>query len=124
MGTQRTSNKDILAAIEAQTNAINALVGAVAGTVNTPPAGVIDTTPVTDPEPEPQSASNVRVDAGYKAHVMAKAQALSNKDNEDRILYVRKNMRGETKLAYVLASKWSSLRDNGLIGAIEHIKPE
>ena len=120
MGTQRTSNKDILAAIEAQTNAISGLVQALTQTQTQAPA--VEAAPV--PEREPQSPSNVQVDAGYKAHVMAKAQALSNKDNEDRILYVRKNMRGETKLAYVLASKWSSLRDNGLIGAIEHIKPE
>lgn len=122
MGASRTSNKDILAAIEAQTSAINALVGALSGQKNEPPAKVIDTTPVTDPEPQPES-TDVRVPAGYMTHQRGKAQDHANNKGERVVLYARTNLNGETKLAYCLASRWSTLRDNGLIGAIDTFDP-
>lgn len=119
MGTQRTSMKDVKLAIEAQTDAINALVGALAGQAQAPvAAGIIDTTPVTDPTPAPV-ADTPRFEAGYMAHMKAKVSELVKGDGQARVLYARRNLKGENKLAFCLKARWAGLRDNGKLGAIE-----
>ena len=111
MGTQRTSMKDVLAAIEGLTAAVQATL--VAPVAQAPVA--IATAPT------PTGETSVNLDASYEAHMKAKVQDFANSKGEDCILYARKNGRGEVKLAYCLASKWTGLKDRGLIGAIAHI---
>lgn len=122
MGAERTSNKDILAAINEQTSAINALVGALTQpkaepVVSEPVAAPVNTPAVNSGTPE------VKVPAGYMTHQRTKAQDHATAKGERVVLYARENLNGETKLAYCLASRWSSLRDNGLIGAIDTFDP-
>lgn len=119
MGTERTSNKDILEAVANQTASIDALVNVLTQNAQAQPA-----TPVAETTQEPEDASSVNIDKRYREHMLAKVQAKCDSDGEDRILYARRNGNGEVKLAYRLASSWSTLRDNGLLGAIEHVKPE
>ena len=119
MGTSRTSNKDILDAILGLTAAItqsNTQAHApvqVAAPVETPAA-----------TQEPESTDSIKLPASYREHVMAKVQSKVNSDGTDRILYARRNLQGEVKLAYCVADRWTSLKDKGLIGAIAHVKPE
>ncbi len=108
MASTRVSNKQVLEAIQQ-------LTAVIAGNM-TPQnqAPVVDTTPET-------SESNIQVDKGYLAHMTTKVAEYAADKGEDAILYARKNLRGETKLAYCTASKWTGLKDRGLIGAIKHI---
>ena len=119
MGASRTSNKDILAAIEAQTNAINALVGAISGTRTEPVAATPKVV-----ETDTAKPADVKVPASYLEHQKVKAQEHANNKGERVILYGRVNLAGEQKLAYCLASRWTSLRDNGFIGAIAQFDPK
>lgn len=123
MGAQRTSNKDILVAIEQQTNAINALVGVLAGTQNTPPSGEIDCTPVTDPAPKQVSeptGRKARYEADYLSHMKTKVAELVANDGQSRVLYGRVNKAGEDKLAYALRTRFDAgLKDRGYQGVVE-----
>ena len=121
MGTTRTSNKDILSAIESQTQAINALVNALTehAPAHTPAGQIVDPEPVAAPK-----SDTVRIPEGYKNHMMAKVQAKADEVNGDYIMYARRNLAGEVKLAYCTAERWTNLKDNGLIGPVAHIKPE
>lgn len=113
MGTQRTSNRDILTAIEAQTNAINALVGAIAGNVSTSPA------PTTDPNPKADAPTKARYDRDYMAHMQSKVADLVANDGQSRVLYGRVNKAGEHKLAYALRSRFDKgLKDRGYQGVV------
>ena len=103
MGTQRASNKDIL-------DAINALTQAITSTY-VKPAPVVEQAPDTD----------VQVPESYLNLMSGKVEAACKADGLDRILYARRNLHGETKLAYCMASRWTGLKDRGLIGAIKHI---
>jgi hypothetical protein len=136
MGAARTSNKDILAAIEAQTDAITKLVGAISGSV-TPRNDTLDTRLDThkremaaiNEEPgvvvdDTGKPAQVKIPASYLEHQKVKAQEHANNKGERVILYGRVNLAGEQKLAYCLASRWTSLRDNGLIGAIDSFDPK
>lgn len=117
MGTQRTSNRDILTAIEAQTNAINALVGAIAGQVSTTPEPQAQ---VTDPNPKADAPTKARYEAGYMAHMQAKVAELVASDGQSRVLYGRVNKAGEHKLAYALRSRFDSgLKDRGYQGVVK-----
>lgn len=117
MGTQRTSNRDILTAIEAQTNAINALVGAIAGQVSTPPA---PETQVTDPNPKADAPNKARYERDYMAHMQSKVADLVASDGQPRVLYGRVNKAGEHKLAYALRTRFDSgLKDRGYQGVIK-----
>ena len=130
MGTQRASNKDILEAIQGLTQAITASMVAPAPTPDIP---VLEAQPNILPmaherkapapviKPVQSGESSVQVPEQYLNHMGTKVQALVTGDGQDRILYTRKNLRGEVKLAYCLASKWTGLRDKGLIGAVKHL---
>ena len=104
MTTERTSNKQILDAILALTEAITATKVA----------------PVVQKQETP-TESTVNVDAAYLNHMTTKVADFAKAKGEDAIIYARKNGRGETKLAYCVASKWTGLKDRGLIGAVKHI---
>lgn len=122
MGAQRTSNKDLLQAINAQTESINALVDALTSQTAAP-AAAAPATPaveVAEPEASPPSANDpIRVDKGYRDHMVRKVTALVNSDGEPRVLYARRNGKGEIKLAFRKQSMWDSLRDKGFIAALE-----
>ena len=121
MGASRTSNKDILEAIEAQTAAISNLVTAISGTVAAKPAA--DTPVDTGAVVEENKPSTLRVKPEYMTHMRAKAQDHANTKGETVILYGRVNLAGEHKLAYCLGTRWPSLRDKGLIGAVAQFDP-
>lgn len=108
--SERTSNKQILEAINALTAAITANVAAPVAAVAAPTA--------------PSGEQEVSVDKAYAEHmVLTKCQPFADKNAEDVVLYARKNGRGETKLAYCLASKFATIKDRGLLGAIEVVSP-
>lgn len=113
MGTQRTSNKDIADKLDTLITILTANAQAQ--------APVIEPVAVSEPvvAQAPTEAGMPKIEAKYEAHMSKKVAALTAKDGEPRVLYVRKNLHGETKLAYCLHSRWKSLKDNGLIGAIK-----
>jgi len=118
MGTQRTSNKDVL-------DAINALTQAITQSVINAPAPAAPAQVQVAPAPTEASSPKAKLDPSYVSHVrVAKAQPYANDKGADVVLYARRNGRGETKLAYCLAEKFAKLRDRGLIGAIEILNPE
>lgn len=112
--SERTSNKQLLTAIEAIPAAIAAAIAATQ--VATPVA-------IATPDTAEQQADTVKVDAAYKQHMVAKVQSFADSKGESTVLYARKNGHGEVKLAYCLASKFAGLKDRGLIGAVEVVDP-
>ena len=111
--SERTSNKQLLTAIEA----IPAAIAAALANVQTAPVAIA--TPATA-ETAPET---VKVDEAYKLHMVTKVQAFADSKGESSVLYARRNGHGETKLAYCLASKFAGLKDRGLIGAVSVIDP-
>lgn len=113
MGNVRTSNKDILAAIEAQTSAINGLVGALTGTQVQAQAPAVETPAATE-------SNGHEIPKGYMETMDKKVRKLVGDDGQSRVLYLRRNLKGEYKLAYALKSRWDEgIKDNGLIGAVK-----
>ena len=123
MGTQRASNKDILEAINALTQAITATHVAPAPVVAAPAAVLPMSQERNKPAPVVEQAADtdVQVPESYLNLMTGKVQDACKADGLDRILYARRNLHGETKLAYCMASRWTGLKDRGLIGAIKHI---
>lgn len=121
MGTQRTSMKDVLAAINAQNETLAALVSAIAGPVtqaaHTPAPEV--QVQVAAPAPTAQTQDTPRYEKGYMAHMKVKVAELVANDGQPRVLYGRVNKHGEDKLAYCLKERFSNLKDRGFRGAIE-----
>lgn len=117
MGSQRTSNKDILDAISAQTAAIGNLVTALSGSA----APSEPDAPVT---PAPVKAeSGYDIPKPYMEHMDKKVAKLTATDGQARVLYLRKNQAGEHKLAYALKTRWDAgIKDNGMIGAVRVYK--
>ena len=118
MTASRTSNKQILEAINEQTAAIMALASALSGGTKAEPVADTPVVTVEEPEVTRDVPSKVRVPADYMRHMRIKAQDHANAKGEDVVLYARVNLAGEQKLAYCLKSRWTSLRDKGLIGAV------
>jgi len=123
MGTTRTSNKDILNAIEAQTAAIGALASAISGTMTAAKPATPATPVVETATPVAQDSAKPKVDEAYFNHMVAKVSEKCAEDGESRVLYARRNGHGETKLAYCLLSRFGSLRDRGFMGALKQIDP-
>jgi hypothetical protein len=95
-----------------------AIAAAIAGTTAiAAPAAV-------DEAPAKAETETVNVDKGYLSHMTAKLQARSNDDGKTYVLYARVNVAGATKLAYCEASKWSTLSDKRIVGAVSTIAPE
>ena len=111
--TGRVSNTQILTALEGLPAAIAAAMA--------PTAPVAVATPADQPKAE---SDTVSVDKAYLSHVSAKLQDRSNTDRNTYVLYARINKAGETKLAYCVADKWSSLTDKRIVGAMSTIAPE
>ena len=124
MGTQRASNKDILDAINALTQAITythvkpAVDNVQAGTktMAAPPAVLPMSQERNKPAPVVEQATETEVeyDPDYLLVMQNKVHAACKADGLDRILYARRNQRcsprypnGELKLAYCLASRLS-----------------
>jgi hypothetical protein len=125
MGTQRTSNKDILDAINAQTAAIAALATALTpsenvkvapSTVGEEPAPVAS--PATETE-SPAKGTTIKVDEQYKNNVLAKAKRHATKTGETVLMYARRNLQQQVKLGYCVESNWTNVRErNGTLGLI------
>lgn len=114
MGTQRTSMKDVLEAINAQNETLSALVSAIAGTQ------AQASTPVSAPAPAQADAHEIDVPQSYFETVDNKIKRLISEDAQPRVMYARKNQRGETKLAYALKARYDAgLKDNGFIGVVK-----
>jgi hypothetical protein len=119
MGDSRTSNKDILDAVQSQTAAIDKLVNVLTATaVQTQPKAE----PVTTSEPK---ATSVDVDAAYMAHMTAKAADHATAKGSDVVLYARRNRAGQVKLAYALKERYDSQIDRqpSCIGPVGSFKP-
>ncbi len=107
MGSQRTSQKDVLNAIEAQTASIDALVNALTAKEIAAPSnegdteGAVSTAAIAETE--------VPVDAAYLSHMTAKAADHATAKGQTVILYARRNKAGETKLAYALQERYDSV---------------
>ena len=71
-----------------------------------------------------EPVTDIKLDKAYAEHMkIAKVQPYADKHGEDTVLYARKNARGEVKLAYCLATKFATIKDRGLLGAIEIVSP-
>jgi len=110
----RVSNKQILDALQELPLAI---AKAMQSTAPTQPT-VETTAPVVQ-----NGEAKIKVDEAYLNHMTGVWQKFADTKGEDVIGYARKNQRGETKLAYCLASKWTGLKDRGLLGAVKHLSP-
>lgn len=120
--TNRVSNKQILEAIAGQTEALNALVGALSAGIQAPAPAP---TPGVTTEPTPvETDSPIKVSKAYLANRKAAAQAHANKVGGEIVLYARKNMAGRTVLAYAQRSRHDSLRDKGYLGKVDTFQPE
>ena len=109
----RVSNKQIL---DALTDLPSQIAAAMAS---------VNVAPVTQPVAETAApvTDTIKVDAAYQQHMLDKIQPFADKHGEDVVLYARRNGRGETKLAYALKSKFTVLKDRGLLGAIAIVNP-
>lgn len=130
MGAERTSNKDLLNAITEGNRSLTASIDALVATlVGQQEARIAEreAAPVTDPvaastEVVENVPAKLSVKPAYLSHMKAKAAEHASKRGEDVVLYGRVNLHGEHKLAYCLKSRWTGLKDNGLIGAVEVFK--
>lgn len=111
MGAQRTSNKDIA-------DKLDTLIGLMTAQAEAQVATPKVAEPVVE-ETKRDVPSTLRVKPEYLARMKVKAQDHATNKGEQVILYGRVNLAGEHKLAYCLASRWATLRDKGLIGAVE-----
>jgi len=121
--SNRTSNKQILDAIEAQTQAINSLVGALGGAQNTSVPGQIDLTPVTDPEPKAKP-SKVKVSEAYFNAMLPKWQALANSKGTTYVGYAYRKSNGRVGLWAVPKDKLAAkAATDSYIGNVAEVHP-
>jgi hypothetical protein len=116
MGASRTSNKDILDAILGLTEAIKAQN--VASPVAAPAPAVAAEAPQGD------NGTEINVSKEYLENRKQAAQAHANKVNGTIVLYARRNLQQETKLAFAQQGRYDTLRDKGLIGPVAVFQPE
>lgn len=110
--TKRVSNKQVL-------EAIHALTQAIAGTT---PTAQADTPEQAATPAEPQDC--VKLTPEYQNKWLSITQKRANDTGLNHILYARRNRAGITRLAYCVADAYTSLKDGGKIGAIALVKPE
>jgi len=106
--------KDVMTAIEGQTQSIDALVTALTAGAIAPAVAA----PVVEDD-----APAIEVPEGYLAKMTEKASAHATTKGSEVVLYARKNQRGETKLAYALRERFDALNDRGLIGPVGTFQP-
>ena len=125
MGTQRTSNKDIAEKLDTLISILTSQAAQVqTPAVNAEPDTVVKAGPLPMAHERKAPASETttpEVDQKYMAHMTAKVQGLYDTDGQARVIYLRRNLNGEVKIAYCLKDRWLNLRDNGLIGAAKVI---
>ena len=121
MGTQRTSMKDVLAAIEAQSATLATLVTVLTAQAQTQVTQPVVRPTVQAPVNKPaEPSSGYDIPASYMKRMDAKVSGLTALDGKARVLYLRRNLNGETKLAFALKDRWDDgIKDNGLIGAVK-----
>ena len=119
MGASRTSQKDILNAIQAQTDTIAALAEAIAVLYTPAPAA-----PVAATAAPAEHNGEIEVNKDYLANRKVAAQEHANKVSAEVVLYARRNLRNETKLAFAQRGRFDTLRDKGLIGPVATFQPE
>ena len=110
--SERTSNKQIL-------EAINALTEAITQTM---------VQPKVEPQPvaaaaEASGESTIKVDAKYKAMMENKFAAYAAKVGEPVIGYAYKKSNGRTGLWSIPQSKWTGAKIKNLVGAVGIYKP-
>lgn len=116
MTASRTSNKQILDAIEKLTEVLTQNLTPVQAAVSAAPPVL---TPVNSEPTVTEGEGNVKVDAKYKGHMESKFLAYAAKVGEPVVGYAYKKSNGQTGLWSVPASKWAeSPRIKNLIGPI------
>lgn len=113
MSNSRVSNKQILDAILGLTEAIKGQ--------NVAPA---TPAPAVEVQKVPSESANISVDKSYLANREEAAQAHANKVGGTVVLYARRNLRGDTKLAFAQESRFTTLKDRGLVGPVAKFQPE
>jgi len=115
MGTARTSNKDILDALD---SGFDRLITALTANAVAPVATVASAPPA---KPD----GTVKVDESYLAHMTAKAADHATLKGEEVVLYARRNKANETKLAYALRSRFDAVvaKQASCKGAIGTFQP-
>jgi len=114
MSDSRVSNKQILDAILGLTEAIK---GQPVQSPTVEPVAVAAT-------PVPSEPQAIKVTKDYLGNREIAAQAHANKVGGAVVLYARKNLRGETKLAFAQEGRFATLKDKGLIGPVATFNPE
>lgn len=117
MGTSRTSNKDVMAAIERLTAAITGIV------VQQAPAPQASAPTVAVVNGQNNGHKQVKVSEEYLGLIRSKAQAKATETGDEYVLYARRNLANQTKLAFCKTARFPLLRDNGMIGRLDVIKP-
>ena len=116
MGTQRTSNKDIADKLDVLISILTTQAQAATVTPKAEPqmqASMVPSAPVTEDLPQfaPKYHAKMR---------QITADAVSN-DGKARVLYARRNLKGEDKLAYALKQDWidGTVKDRQALGVVE-----
>jgi|10_taG_2_1085330.scaffolds.fasta_scaffold191087_2 hypothetical protein len=111
MTNSRVSNKQILDAILGLTEAIRG-------------QNAVTSAPVIDTPEVPSEPSQIKVSKEYLGNRKVAAQAHANKVGGTVVLYARRNLSGETKLAFAQESRFTTLKDRGLIGPVATYQPK
>lgn len=119
MGTARTSNKDILEALD---NGFDRLITALTANAVTAPVAASDNIPVLVPEDD---TPTVEVDPEYLSHMNGKAQAHATDKGIETVLYARVNKANQTKLAYALRERYDTVvaKQPSCKGAVATFQP-
>ena len=102
MGTSRTSNKDVLEALNAGFDRLITALSADAIAAPSVPAAANVAAPAV-------GETEVAVDEAYLAHMTAKAADHATNKGSTVVLYARRNKAGETKLAYALKERFDTV---------------
>jgi hypothetical protein len=124
MGASRTSNKDVLNAIEGLTSTVDQLVNVL--TANAMPSAPAEPEAVVVPTTEtPAKPEGVQVDGAYLSHMQGKAADHATAKGSDVVLYARRNKMGQTKLAYALKERYQTViaRQPSTLGALHEYHP-
>jgi hypothetical protein len=103
MGNARTSNKDVLNAVESQTESIDKLIAVLTAQAQ-PTADVVGAA-----ETQPTTEGGVNVDPAYMACMTEKAANHATTKGSEVVLYARRNKAGEHKLAYALRERYDDV---------------
>ena len=114
MADSRVSNKQLL-------EAINGIAPAIAEALRN--AGTAPATPEVTTA-APSNDGEVKVNPDYLANRKVAAQAHANKTGGEVVLYARRNLQGQTKLAFAQRGRYDTLKDRGLIGPVASYHPE